>query len=613
MIKDNAQIDVLNLPEIPEVYDSLRTTKDNIGIFQMGAQKTAHICHLYKHIDSLDDLSDIAAIIRPGMSDTKMEDGKSATEHYIAKKNGDEEVEYAHPSLEKVLKNTVAEYVYQEGAIQVASDVAGFSLVEADLLRQAIGKKKVDVMAKIKPKFIEGCIQHSNMPREIAEREFEKISSAGRYSFNKCISGRETIFRPSYKNGGFKPTIGEMYRIHNDRQYAKQTGHESLYKKYKSGDWGNCYSLSDKDKRLHKNKIVDIRYMGVRPIYHIALDNGYTIDVTDNHKFPVKSSIAHDEWIEKQTKALNVGDILYVCSFDPYVQETYHKQDKGMRIAHARITSIKYIGEEDVYDVEVSNKVSHTFLTQNGIITCNSHSTSYGYVAYINLYFRYYYPHLFYATSLAYEVLTGGKKDEKIKKIKRMIQAARARDIQVYGPSLRRRNIHTDFSVEENSIYIGFNAINGITPKTIQNIFTKIEKIEKNNGHILDNNWISILVNFYKAIGKKAIESFISVGLFDSISLNRAGLLYDCTDWENLTNKEIEWIIHNKSSFDQSHTLSDILSLLAKAPFGRGGGCSNLGRSQAVRSLSGLSVKNRPKKTTDQWIIAKEETLMGVC
>jgi len=117
-----------------------------------------------------------------------MRDGKSVTNHYIDKKNGLESVDYFHPSLEPILKNTYGEMIYQEQAMEIAKRIAGFNLQEADMLRKAIGKKKPEEMAKVKQRFLEGAKQLDIISEQDAEQIFGWIEKSQRYSFNKSHS-----------------------------------------------------------------------------------------------------------------------------------------------------------------------------------------------------------------------------------------------------------------------------------------------------------------------------------------------------------------------------------------------------------------------------------------
>lgn len=136
--------------------------------------------------EHIEHLGALTAILRPGCLEAFKSDGKSVTEHYIKRKNGEEVVEYIHPALEPILKTTYGELIYQEGAAKIATDIAGFTPEEAQLLIKAIGKKKADVMAKIKVEFKTGIEKANVVPKEVGDEIFSWIEASQRYGFNKA-------------------------------------------------------------------------------------------------------------------------------------------------------------------------------------------------------------------------------------------------------------------------------------------------------------------------------------------------------------------------------------------------------------------------------------------
>jgi len=112
-------------------------------------------------------------------------DGKSMTQHYCDRKNVGDEVKYFHDALQPILEETYGVLTYQEQSMRIAQDLAGFNLEEADILRKAIGKKKADIMAKVKGGFMEGCEKAEVVADHEAEEIFGWIQESQRYSFNK--------------------------------------------------------------------------------------------------------------------------------------------------------------------------------------------------------------------------------------------------------------------------------------------------------------------------------------------------------------------------------------------------------------------------------------------
>jgi DNA polymerase-3 subunit alpha len=179
----NISIDEMHKFNDKKTWD-LISSGDVIGIFQLEKQK-----RWAKKLkpQTIEHLSALIAIIRPGVADVIV-DGKSMTEHYIDRKNGDEDITYEFPCLEPILENTYGIMIYQEQALRIASEIAGFNLKEADALRKAIGKKLVDKMAELKTKFIDGCVNNEKLNLEDSTRLFEWIEKSQKYLFNASHS-----------------------------------------------------------------------------------------------------------------------------------------------------------------------------------------------------------------------------------------------------------------------------------------------------------------------------------------------------------------------------------------------------------------------------------------
>jgi DNA polymerase III subunit alpha len=180
----DADIDLLSL-ECGRTWHLL-SEGNTKGCFQLESRLGRSVAKKLKP-ENIEQLSALIAILRPGCLEA-IRDGKSVTNHYIDKKNGEESVDYFHPSLEPILKSTYGEMIYQEQAMEIARVIAGFDLQEADLLRKAIGKKKPEEMAKIKTRFIIGAKKTNIVSDDDAEQIFSWIEKSQRYSFNKSHS-----------------------------------------------------------------------------------------------------------------------------------------------------------------------------------------------------------------------------------------------------------------------------------------------------------------------------------------------------------------------------------------------------------------------------------------
>ncbi|WP_445245060.1 DNA polymerase III subunit alpha, partial [Microcoleus sp. OTE_8_concoct_300] len=128
----------------------------------------------------LDDISSILALYRPGPLDAGL------IPQFIDCKHG-KAVEYDHPLLEPILKETYGTLCFQEQIMRMAQDLAGYSLGQADLLRRAMGKKKADEMQKQKETFIDGATKNG-VSQRIAEKLFAQMLQFAEYCFNKSHS-----------------------------------------------------------------------------------------------------------------------------------------------------------------------------------------------------------------------------------------------------------------------------------------------------------------------------------------------------------------------------------------------------------------------------------------
>ena len=179
-------------PDISKLNMDCQATWDIIcdgntkGVFQLESQLGRSLAAQTKP-RNIAELSDLIAIMRPGCLEAIV-NGKSLTMHYIDRKHKRDSSEYFHESLESILGSTYGILVYQEQAILIATEIAGFDLQEADILRKAIGKKKTDVMAQVKTSFLEKAEAKGIVTKEQAEEIFSWIEKSQRYSFNKSHS-----------------------------------------------------------------------------------------------------------------------------------------------------------------------------------------------------------------------------------------------------------------------------------------------------------------------------------------------------------------------------------------------------------------------------------------
>ena len=151
---------------------------DTVGVFQLESAGMRDAVR-QMHADRFEDLIALVALYRPGPM--------ANIPTYCSRKLGKEPVEYLHPLLEPILKETFGVITYQEQVQQVAKDMAGFSLGEADILRRAMGKKNPKEMAEQRERFMDGATARGIAP-ETATLVFDACAKFAEYGFNKSHS-----------------------------------------------------------------------------------------------------------------------------------------------------------------------------------------------------------------------------------------------------------------------------------------------------------------------------------------------------------------------------------------------------------------------------------------
>ncbi|MDR3321833.1 MAG: DNA polymerase III subunit alpha, partial [Synergistaceae bacterium] len=194
-------VDLENIPmDDSKTFDMLRAA-DTLGVFQL---ESGGLRDLIKRLrpDRFEDLVALVALYRPGPLESGMAD------QYVKRKRGYEPVEYPHPLLSEALAETYGVILYQEQVMQCAARLAGFTLGEADLLRRAMGKKKTEVMAEQRAKFVSGA-EKNGVPSAKAGDIFDIIEKFAGYGFNKSHSAAYALI--SYQTAYLKANYGAEF------------------------------------------------------------------------------------------------------------------------------------------------------------------------------------------------------------------------------------------------------------------------------------------------------------------------------------------------------------------------------------------------------------------
>ncbi len=170
-----AALDISKLPlDDPKPYELLKKAQ-TVAVFQLESSGMQRMLKDAKP-DRFEDIIALVALYRPGPMDL--------IPSFVARKHGREEVEYPDPRVEPILQETYGIMVYQEQVMQMAQIVGGYSLGGADLLRRAMGKKKLEEMAKERAKFREGAAK-DGLTGEKADSIFDLMEKFAGYGFNK--------------------------------------------------------------------------------------------------------------------------------------------------------------------------------------------------------------------------------------------------------------------------------------------------------------------------------------------------------------------------------------------------------------------------------------------
>ncbi len=154
---------------------------ETLGVFQCESSGFQELIKLLKP-DRFEDLIALVALYRPGPLMANMHID------YCDRKHGRQKVDYPHPVLEGVLKETYGLYIYQEQVMSISRELCGFTPAEADDLRKAMGKKDINVLKKLEEKFIEGAWTNHQFDRKKCKEMWEKILGFASYCFNKSHS-----------------------------------------------------------------------------------------------------------------------------------------------------------------------------------------------------------------------------------------------------------------------------------------------------------------------------------------------------------------------------------------------------------------------------------------
>jgi DNA polymerase-3 subunit alpha len=192
----DVDIDIDHLPlDDKKTYDLLNRA-ETLGVFQLESGGMRDLCRKFQ-IGSVEHITALVALYRPGPMDLIPE--------FIKRRHGEVKIEYDHPLLEPIARETYGILIYQEQVMQAAQALAGYTLGAADILRRAMGKKKVEEMQKQREKFVKGCAEKNKIAAAKANQIFDLLEKFAGYGFNKSHAAAYAIvaYQTAYLKANF--------------------------------------------------------------------------------------------------------------------------------------------------------------------------------------------------------------------------------------------------------------------------------------------------------------------------------------------------------------------------------------------------------------------------
>jgi len=464
------RLDLDTLPLDDAKAYALLSEAKTFGVFQLESSGMREALRGLRP-ERLEDVIAMVSLYRPGPMELIPD--------FIARKHGRAKITYEHPAMEIFTRETYGIMVYQEQIMQIASEMAGFTMGEADTLRRAMGKKDRDLMATQHEKFVAGCKERGTASAK-AERVWELMEKFAGYGFNKCLTADTWI---EMADGSRKPIT------------AIRDGDMVLTK--------------DGPHRAH-----GVRPSGIRSVGRLRLANGMALRCTGDHPIFTQRG-----WVDAQA----LGDSDAVAVLDTVAAADLRvaaRRAAGGRQAptlaeaplvwSARVTFTPE-GLEPTYDFEVPGAAS---FIANGIAVHNSHAAAYALVAYQTAYFKANYPVEFMAALLTSEM---GDTD----KIVKYIEECRAMGLRVQPPDVNVSQVR--FSVAGDIIRFGLAAIKNVGEAAMESIL----KTRADDGAFRTLDDFCARVDL-RLVNRRVIESLIKAGAFDGLGLPRAHLLAQC-------------------------------------------------------------------------------------
>lgn len=282
----NVDVDIEKISLDDKKTFSLLARGETTGLFQLnGSGMTKYLKDLRP--SSIHDINAMVALYRPGPIES--------IPSYVERKHNAHMISYLDPRLKDILDQSYGVITYQDDVLLIAIHLAGYSWLEADKLRKAMGKKIPAEMQAQREKFVNGCITHGGLPESKAEALWRLIEPFAAYGFNKCITGDTLLYNAET---GERMTVEELYKSNQTPKFL---------------------SL-ERDQSLKQRPMTALQQNGVRPVFEIITRRGLRIRATANHPF-----LKFEGWAELQN--LKPGDRIATSRRAPMPPSPYSVED----------------------------------------------------------------------------------------------------------------------------------------------------------------------------------------------------------------------------------------------------------------------------------------------
>ncbi len=483
-------------PNDKDVFALLNGKKKNMdtrGIFQFEGDGISGLLNLIR-VDTFDDMVVANALYRPGPL------GGGVHKLYADYKHGRQPIKPLHPKMGELLKKTYSIMCYQEDLMKVSQELAGFTKGESDTLRKAIGKKKLDLLASMREKFVDGCSKNG-INTSLSKQIFDQIEFFGGYGFNKCLSGDTCV-----KN----KIDGKILKL----------------EEMADGAWSfeNSPVILDSyvDGKMVEDEVVEVFSTGEQEVFEVEMDNGIIIKCTLEHKFICSDGNKHEMWEI-------VDDCLDIVCFNNIQSET------------CRIKYVDFVGVIPTFNVTMKGE-QHNYsifdpVTEQCIISLNSHSAAYSFISYQTAYLKVHCSIEFMCSLLSAEV----NNQDKDVKLNSYIREATRMGIVIKGPDINKSD--KEFLIEQ-----GKNR-NGEDYEFLRSPLTMVKGVgEKAVLAIVKHKPFKNMQDFFdkidgNSVTKRVFEALVEHGCMDeSWRMNRNELL---AGYDNIR-QEVSTIRKNK-------------------------------------------------------------------